>query len=186
MPSILTTGDDFKQPASGVACPYCDEPNAIKNGIGRSGNQRWHCYQGCNKTFTLNPDGTVRTKEDAKAYDGPPKPVRSTMLRDLEHVFTKDAVHDKTPAQRELRGLLGTNRKDFVAMLQSERKAHAAATATYDRSLMEWNAAKLQASKASPATAEPVAEDKIQDEGTERCLKLVDDLVGEWLTAAKK
>ena len=80
----------------------------------------------------------------------------SRVLRDLRHVYEKPEAGDKTDGQKTLRKLFKERPGEFVAMLQRAEAAHASG-------------------KAKDKTAEQKQGVIARDEGTERCLTILDE-----------
>ena len=83
------------------------------------------------------------------------------LLRDLRHVYEKGGETDATPGQRTLRKMFEDRPGEFVAMLQRAEASHRAG---------------------KDKDAKPAAQQGVigKDEGTERCVAILDEWIESW------
>ncbi len=100
-----------------------------------------------------------RSRSNPEACSIPePVPVEGEgLLAAMRHVLTNDKAHDRTPEQKLARMLLNDEGKFFDRFASLEK-------------------AELAARSAAAAKAD---ETEPEDEGEERCLRLIDDFLGE-------
>lgn len=95
---------------------------------------------------------------------------KSRFLLDLEHVYSKPASKDSTESQRRLRKISEDSHTTFLQIFQKERQAH-------QQERMKKRELTMKQMEESKGAEDGSAE---VDEGSGRCLELIEGLLKEF------